>query len=364
MMDAILTAGEVSALVRTIEEDNLDLLESLLNLASGKNVSDHLVTTTLPKQWHHVAKTVKSTPLRTAISWRNIKALDTILKSKCIVTRYDISLGLQKILRHVESSTEVQIIRKLVESGAEAENPSCFTLSFEKLIKDGDADRCQDVMQVICESRATNSLKGLLLLSVAKHSAKNQHECQSQGNVNNWENQWTHFTLNSMRMIMETSFNPCEFVADTKVWLSLGNISFQYLVHALPILIQTSTSCHEEALGWLLRHVGRYYGHTSSAGKEKIRLLPRLMWSAGFNLSRIMAAACLSPRFMHDTGFSRLTQHHKTTMKSLQQSCRSTIRRNITTGNVYCAMERMDCLPTPMKDFILLKEIQSLPWEK
>ena len=363
-MDDILTAQEVSALVQTIQDDDVELLESLLNSLSGKNVSDHLVTAMLPKRWHHVAKTVKSTPLRTAISWRNIEALDSILNSDCIVTRYDISLGLQKILRHIESNVEVQMIGTLVSHGADVDNPACFTLAFEKLVQAGDVERCREVLQAICHSGATNTLKGLLMMSVAKHSAKNQHDCQTQGNNNNnWEDKWNDFSLSSMQAIMSTSFSPRAFISDTKVWLSLGNVSFQYLIHALPVLIQTSTSCQEEALGWLLRHVGRYYGQTSSAGRDKIRILPRLMWAAGFNLSRIMSVACLSPRFMHNTGFSKWTHRHKTTMKSLQHICRTTIRSNITAGNVYHAMENINCIPAPTKDFILLKEVQLLPWE-
>ncbi|KAK2158756.1 hypothetical protein LSH36_164g02020 [Paralvinella palmiformis] len=152
IMDNPLSGKDVLTLVHAIEDGEQEELKTMLSNLPDKNISDVLVTTTLPKRWHRVAKTVKSTPLRTAISWRNTSALDAILDSDCIVTNMDLSIGLQKILRHIESETEIYIISRLVKSGAEVDNPAGFNLTFEKMILLGELDRCKQVVRVICQS--------------------------------------------------------------------------------------------------------------------------------------------------------------------------------------------------------------------
>ncbi|KAK2158755.1 hypothetical protein LSH36_164g02045 [Paralvinella palmiformis] len=161
---------------------------------------------------------------------------------------------------------------------------------------------------------------------------------------------------------MEASFSPREFLSDMKMWLSMGNTSFQRLVHALPLLIQTITTCDIESLGWLLRYLARSYGFMWAEGKAKLCELPQIMWAAGIDFQRLMSMACLSPRFLHDTGFSDSLKPDKSVTR-LQHLCRISIRCHLATGNVYCAMKQMHCIPTSIRDFILLKELQPLPWE-
>ena len=359
-MDNLLSGRDALALVEAIENGNEEQLKTVLSNLPGKNISDLLVTTTWPKGWNHDARTIKSTPLRTAIAYKNTKALDAILDSECIVTTVDLSVGLQHILRHIESESELYILRQLVRNGAEVDNPACFNLVFKKLILQGEMDRCKQVVTVICQSHPNNALLGMLLLSVCKEAITNQNE-QDDG-VINVEAKWRELSLYTMREIMETSFSPKEFLSDMKMWLSMGNTSFQRLVHALPLLIQTITRCDIEALGWLLRYLARAYGFMWAEGRAKLCELPQLMWAAGINFQRLMSIACLSPCFLHETGFSNSLKQGRI-VSTLQHLCRISIRCHLTAGNVYSAMKQLDCIPAVTRDFILLKDLQPLPWE-
>lgn len=344
------------ALVQAIaQESDLGVIKYHLEQLQLQNISDSLVQVVLPKKWHHVVKTTHSTPLRTAISYRNVAVVAAILQSPCVVSDEDKRLAFQKVLRHVDGQTEVEIVRLLCLAGFRERSPLHIGTAFESLVLSDRNDLAEELLAAVCQTSATccPGLLGHVFLSVARDHGESQHSVE-----------WNAFANKTLACVIDSGFDPAAFLSDSENWRDFGHTTLQRLYRVLPLLVRLAPRCPTAAMTTVLRYAGRHVPLMLPDAKDALRLVASVLEAAGCDIIRITNMACLSPKFCATFGFPSKSRAlvMRRRVPSLRQRCRETIRRSVTSSNMSLATQQLG-LPKALRDYLLLVEIPECRWE-
>ena len=344
---------KLSAMVNAIEKNDLVRLRLQLSDMKDSNISEPMVKTVLPKKYRKVAGPVTTTPLRVAITWRNLDAFKLVLGSDCIISEEDRALALQKICRRIEGDVEIEIVELLLQRSSTVPSPVHYTIAIENLINEGKEYHLRRLLEVHFSPKVTTQARGFLCLALASKGRSTTEDTRSTYFLDTWRDT----ARSGMIGLLRTGFNLGQFLLSSEYWFRLESKYFHTIVCLLPLFIQVSTEPCLVVLAAILRRASRDFWYPMLRDNERsvLHALPKLLWYTRYDLNVLLKTACLSPKFENHLGFNDW-KARKNGVRPLQDLCRHTIRASFNVNNVLEGIEKVPFFPKKLKDYMLYKD--------